>query len=237
MRSWYTVRVTVRVNQLYGRTRNTVNSPTFHTIPLRFDFAISSPVVRQTISGDPHGHLMTSSWPQDIISRWDIQKGPLPPNYISIATQMPPGTATDTDETAPCGQPDISYIPDRQKWFNRTAKRLADHPTLLSTPLLEGFPRKLDSPLVWEGKDWKGESQAVAGVLVCWNRVRLAVEIGVVRLKQPVGVTVTSKVINGEEGEGSKRLTRNVRSGGSPTEGNGLRNRKNPKSGDTCTMG
>ena len=69
--------------------------------------------------------------------------------------------ATNTYESASYGQPDISYIPDRKKWLNRTAKRLTDNPTLLSTPLLEGFPRKLDSPLVWEGKDWKNESQWV----------------------------------------------------------------------------
>ena len=58
-------------------------------------------------------------------------------------------------------QPDISYAPDRAKWTTRTTQRLAEDPTLLSTPLPEGFPRKLDSPLVWEGKDWENESQWV----------------------------------------------------------------------------
>jgi hypothetical protein len=58
-------------------------------------------------------------------------------------------------------QPDISYAPDRARWTRRTTQRLAEDPTLLSVPLPEGFPRKLDSPLVWEGKDWKSESQWV----------------------------------------------------------------------------
>lgn len=66
--------------------------------------------------------------------------------------------ATESHENTP---PDISYIPDRDRWFKRTAQRLVDDPTLLSTPLPEGFPQKLDSPLVWEGKDWKNESQWV----------------------------------------------------------------------------
>ena len=76
---------------------------------------------------------------------------------------MPPPTAlmTDTYESVSCGQPDISYTPDREKWLKRTSKRLAENPTLLSTPLPKEFPRKLDSPLVWEGKDWKDESQWV----------------------------------------------------------------------------
>ena len=58
-------------------------------------------------------------------------------------------------------QPDITYHPDRKKWENRTAKRLAEDPSLTSTPLPEGFPKKLVSPLVWEGNDWKNEAQWV----------------------------------------------------------------------------
>ncbi|KAF8167146.1 taurine catabolism dioxygenase TauD [Crassisporium funariophilum] len=58
-------------------------------------------------------------------------------------------------------QPDIDYIPDRNKWLKRTAQRLAKEPTLPSSPLPEGFPQKLHSPLVWEGIDWKTESQWV----------------------------------------------------------------------------
>ena len=66
--------------------------------------------------------------------------------------------ATKTYESASCGQPDISYIQNREEWFDQTAKRLADNSTLLSILSLEGFPGKLDSPLVREGKDWKNES-------------------------------------------------------------------------------
>jgi hypothetical protein len=58
-------------------------------------------------------------------------------------------------------QPDISYHPDREKWEERTAQRLADDPSLPLTPLPEGFPKKVESPLVWEGKDWKNEAQWV----------------------------------------------------------------------------
>lgn len=58
-------------------------------------------------------------------------------------------------------QPDITYHPDREKWIQRTAWRLAQDPSLLSTPLPAGFPAKLQSPLVWEGKDWKNEAQWV----------------------------------------------------------------------------
>ncbi|KAF8185713.1 hypothetical protein BJ912DRAFT_927383 [Pholiota molesta] len=39
--------------------------------------------------------------------------------------------------------------PDEVKWRARTARRLAENPDLAKTPLLEGFPQELDSPLVW----------------------------------------------------------------------------------------
>ncbi|KAF9523082.1 taurine catabolism dioxygenase TauD [Crepidotus variabilis] len=58
-------------------------------------------------------------------------------------------------------QPDITYIPDRAKWVDRTSKRLRTCPFLLSIPLPDGFPSKIHSPLVWEGKDWKNEAQWV----------------------------------------------------------------------------
>ncbi|KAF8816216.1 taurine catabolism dioxygenase TauD [Phlegmacium glaucopus] len=82
---------------------------------------------------------------------------------MSIANKLtatPPAAAEVHGDTA-LEQPNITYIPDREKWAKRTAQRLANDPTLLSTPLPEGFPRKLDSPLVWEGKDWTVESQWV----------------------------------------------------------------------------
>jgi hypothetical protein len=71
-------------------------------------------------------------------------------NHATISA--PPQTAV---------QPDITYHPDREKWQARTARRLVENPSLLSTPLPEGFPRKLNSPLVWEGKDWHDEKQWV----------------------------------------------------------------------------
>ncbi|KAF9477035.1 taurine catabolism dioxygenase TauD [Pholiota conissans] len=58
-------------------------------------------------------------------------------------------------------QPDITYHPDRRNWEERTARRLAENPSLPHSMLPEGFPTKLTSPLVWEGKDWKGEEQWV----------------------------------------------------------------------------
>ncbi|KAF8995161.1 taurine catabolism dioxygenase TauD [Cyathus striatus] len=58
-------------------------------------------------------------------------------------------------------QPDITYHPDRAKWHARTARRLSEDSSLLQKPLPNGFPKKLESPLVWEGKDWKDEPQWV----------------------------------------------------------------------------
>lgn len=58
-------------------------------------------------------------------------------------------------------QPDIEYHPDRAKWQARTMRRLAAEPSLPTTILPAGFPPKLSSPLVWEGKDWKDEQEWV----------------------------------------------------------------------------
>ncbi|TFK32123.1 hypothetical protein BDQ12DRAFT_775069 [Crucibulum laeve] len=58
-------------------------------------------------------------------------------------------------------QPDIEYHPNEEKWNARTARRLAEDPSLPQTPLPKSFPQKLDSPLVWEGSDWKDESEWV----------------------------------------------------------------------------
>ena len=57
----------------------------------------------------------------------------------------------------PLSHPDIEYHPNREKWHVRTARRLLEDPSLPTTPLPTGFPKKLDSPLVWEGKDWQSE--------------------------------------------------------------------------------
>ncbi|KAK6815129.1 Taurine catabolism dioxygenase TauD TfdA family protein [Aspergillus parasiticus SU-1] len=48
-------------------------------------------------------------------------------------------------------QPDIQYHPDYEKYTARRARRQATEQ--LSKTLPEGFPQKLESPLVWEGKD------------------------------------------------------------------------------------
>jgi hypothetical protein len=58
-------------------------------------------------------------------------------------------------------QPDIEYHPDEGKWTARTARRLAEDPSLLSTPLPNDFPKSLQSPLVWQGSDWKSEKEWV----------------------------------------------------------------------------
>ncbi|KAJ7460899.1 hypothetical protein B0H11DRAFT_1736327 [Mycena galericulata] len=58
-------------------------------------------------------------------------------------------------------QPDISYHPDEAKFRARTARRLAEDPTLPQRPIPAGFPQRVDGPVVWEGKDWTDESQWV----------------------------------------------------------------------------
>lgn len=57
--------------------------------------------------------------------------------------------------------PEITYHPNHDQWLARTTRRLAQDPGLLSTPLPDGFPTRLDSRLVWEGKDWQDEKQWV----------------------------------------------------------------------------
>lgn len=69
--------------------------------------------------------------------------------------------SASVNSTGARAQPDISYHPDEAKWKARTARRLSENPDLTQTPLLSGFPAKIDSSLVWEGKDWKNESQWV----------------------------------------------------------------------------
>ncbi|KAF7294661.1 Clavaminate synthase-like protein [Mycena indigotica] len=58
-------------------------------------------------------------------------------------------------------QPDISYHPDAKKFRARTARRLAEDPSLPQQPLPANFPDRVDGPIVWEGKDWTDESQWV----------------------------------------------------------------------------
>jgi hypothetical protein len=58
-------------------------------------------------------------------------------------------------------QPDIEYHPNEENWKARTARRLAEDPSLPKSTLPAGFPTRLESPLVWEGKDWKDELEWV----------------------------------------------------------------------------
>lgn len=67
----------------------------------------------------------------------------------------------DLSATTAEKQPDISYHPDEAKWRARTARRLAEDPTLPNQPLPEGFPAKVEGPIVWEGKDFTSEDQWV----------------------------------------------------------------------------
>lgn len=71
---------------------------------------------------------------------------------------LPPQYTTSDTVTK---QPDIPYHPDREKWYQRTARRLAEDPSLPQTPLPKGFPQQVQSPLLWEGGDWNDESQWV----------------------------------------------------------------------------
>lgn len=58
-------------------------------------------------------------------------------------------------------QPDIEYLPNAEKYKARTARRLAENPSLPNSTLPEGFPLKAESPLVWEGNDFKDEKEWV----------------------------------------------------------------------------
>lgn len=58
-------------------------------------------------------------------------------------------------------QPYVVYHPDYDQWQARSARRLAEDPSLPKTELPVGLPKKLESPLVWEGSDWKGEGDWV----------------------------------------------------------------------------
>lgn len=53
-------------------------------------------------------------------------------------------------------QPDIEYHPNYAKYQDRTRRRKETE--TLQTSLPAGFPEKLESPLVWEGKDIEKQS-------------------------------------------------------------------------------
>ena len=58
-------------------------------------------------------------------------------------------------------QPDIEYHPDYEKYLQRRTRRLAENPKLSDVLLPSGFPKRVDGPIVWEGKDWTSEDQWV----------------------------------------------------------------------------
>jgi hypothetical protein len=58
-------------------------------------------------------------------------------------------------------QPDIEYHPDMANFRARTRRRFAENPNLANVPLPDGFPKKVEGPIVWEGKDWTNEEQWV----------------------------------------------------------------------------
>lgn len=57
-------------------------------------------------------------------------------------------------------QPDISYLPDPEKYALRTQHREKSE-RLRSIGLPNGFPQRLVSSFVWEGKDLAGVYDAV----------------------------------------------------------------------------
>jgi len=58
-------------------------------------------------------------------------------------------------------QPDIAYHPDEAKYHARTARRLAEDPSLPDVSLPDGFPPQVEGPIVWDGSDWADEDQWV----------------------------------------------------------------------------
>lgn len=64
-------------------------------------------------------------------------------------------TMAATAVALPVGQPDISYAPDSEKFAARTRRR--QETEQLEKVLPAGFPEKLVSDLVWEGRDLVGK--------------------------------------------------------------------------------
>lgn len=80
---------------------------------------------------------------------------------VSTVTSLVNEVASKLSLTDKPKQPDIAYHPDRANWEARTARRLAQDPSLPKTSLPDGFTSRLESPLVWKGSDWKDENQWV----------------------------------------------------------------------------
>ena len=68
--------------------------------------------------------------------------------------------ATLTETYQKPAQPDISYLPDPEKYALRTQHRVKNERLgLIGLP--NGFPQRLVSSFVWEGKDLAGVYDAV----------------------------------------------------------------------------
>ncbi|KAG6918013.1 hypothetical protein DXG01_016865 [Tephrocybe rancida] len=58
-------------------------------------------------------------------------------------------------------QPDIEYHPDEAKYRARSSRLLTENPDRVNVSLPDGFPSRVEGPIVWEGKDWTNEDQWV----------------------------------------------------------------------------
>lgn len=74
-------------------------------------------------------------------------------------TTMTTTTITTLKTASSPVQPDISYHPDLQNYNARTKRRLATES--LAQVLPQGFPHRLESPLVWEADDFKPDEWVV----------------------------------------------------------------------------
>lgn len=68
-------------------------------------------------------------------------------------------TALQVPQKADSAQPDISYHPDLGNYKARTKRRLDSEKLVQELP--KGFPQRLQSPLVWEGDDFRQDEWVV----------------------------------------------------------------------------
>ncbi|KAF2633272.1 Clavaminate synthase-like protein [Macroventuria anomochaeta] len=71
--------------------------------------------------------------------------------YYNTPYKMTAVCVQPPNPVGPLGQPDIAYAPDYTKYLARGERRMKDES--LQKTLPAGFPQKLNSELVWEGKD------------------------------------------------------------------------------------
>jgi hypothetical protein len=74
---------------------------------------------------------------------------------ISLKSQSALLSLTDMTTVLSARQPDISYHPDFEGYQARTRQRLETEK--LEKALPDGFPEKLESPLVWDATSFNGE--------------------------------------------------------------------------------